>query len=292
MHQNTPPCANFEKIATSKQQSVFWKHEIQKQFLTPYHYHPECEIIHIRQGFGRRWVGGSIAHFGPGDLVFIAPNVPHVWQVAPECPQAETFYIQFLPHFMGADFFKLPEMQSVGGLMAASGGVTFSGAVCAEVASLLEKIPELSSSKCLLSLLDILDRLSQDRGSRPLGIASGQARLKQRQEERIDKVFQYINQHLTEPISQAEIAQRVHLDPAAFSRLFKKTTGKRFMEVVNELRISQACRLLAETNRSISEIAYSCGYETLTHFNSKFRQIMEMTPSKYRRNLETLLNAD
>ncbi len=74
----------------------------------------------------------------------------------------ELFYVQFLPDFMGADFFKLPEMQAVGKLMAAGGGVTFSGAVCAEVVSLLGKIPVLNSSKCLLSLLDILDRLSRD----------------------------------------------------------------------------------------------------------------------------------
>lgn len=60
---------------------------------------------------------------------------------------------------------------------------------------------------------------------------------------------------------------------------------KCFLEVVNELRIDQACRLLAESNRTISEIAFECGYETLSHFNSKFRTFMNMTPSKYRRSL-------
>ena len=60
------------------------------------------------------------------------------------------------------------------------------------------------------------------------------------------------------------------------------------MEVVNELRIAIVCRLLAETNRTITEIAYECGYETLSHFNCQFRHIMKMAPNKYRRNLEKI----
>ena len=286
MHQNKPSRANFEKVVTSKNQSVFWRHAIRTKFKTPYHYHPECELIHIRQGYGRRWVGGSITHFGPGDLVFIASNIPHIWQVAPECPQAETFYIQFRPDFMGPEFLNLPEMESVRELLIARCGMTFSDPVCNEVVAQLDKMPGLNSSKCLLSLLDILYRLSQDQNRHPLGIATGRAGLNQRQEERISKVFLYINQHLNEPISQAEIAKQVNLSPAALSRLFKSTTGKCFMEVVNELRIAQVCRLLAETKRTVSEIAYECGYETLSNFNNKFRQIMKMTPSKYRHSLD------
>ena len=289
MDQNEPLHPSFQKIVTGENQSVSKKHVIYKQFKAPYHYHPECELIHIRQGHGRRWIGGSITHFGPGDLVFISPNVPHIWRVAPECPQAEASYIQFLPGFVGPDFFNTPEMQSVQELMAtARGGMVFSDPVRTEIAIRVDKALELNSSECLLSLLDMLYRLSQDRGRRPLGIAMIPTCLNQRQEERISKVFEYINHHLNEPISQAEIAQRVNLTPPSFCRLFKNTTGKCFMEVVNELRISQVCRLLEETSRSVSEIAYECGYETLSYFNSTFRKIMNTTPSRYRRDLENV----
>ena len=287
MPKNKPPRASFEKVVTSENQSVLWKHAIRKAFRTPYHYHPECELIHIRQGYGRRWVGGSITHFGPGDLVFIAPNVPHIWQVAPDCPQAETFYIQFRPDFAGPKLFALPEMKPIRELMsAARGGVTFSKPICKEIAARLDRLQSLNSTECLLSLLEILYRLSQDPHHRPLGAAMARTSLNQRQEDRIEKVFGYINQHLNESISQAEIAQQVNLSPAAFSRLFKSTTGKCFMGVVNELRIAQACRLLDETSRTISEIAFDCGYETLSHFNSQFRRTMGTTPSRYRNNLE------
>jgi AraC-like DNA-binding protein len=290
MHHNKPLHAEFEKIAVDEQQSFFWKQATRKQFRAPYHYHPEYELIYIRRGYGRRLVSGAIEHFGPGDLVFLAPNVPHMWRVAPKCPQAETFYIQFSSGFVGEDFFRLPEMQPVRELMtAAQSGVAFSEPVCKEMAVRLKKISTLNTSERLLALMDILYRLSQDRDRRLLGrLVAGRVRLNRLQEDRISKAFQYLNQNLTGPISQAEIAQSVRLSPAAFSRLFKRTTGKRFVDVVKELRIAQTCRFLAETTRTVSEIAYECGYETLSHFNCQFQSVMNTTPTKYRLALETI----
>jgi AraC-like DNA-binding protein len=284
--QNQPARAEFEKILPAERQSFLWKHITRRQFTAPYHYHPEFELIHIRRGLGRRLVGASISHFSPNDLVFIAPNVPHIWQVAPGCRQAETFYVQFKPEFVGTEFFRLPEMQSVAKMMeAARSGVTFSAHIREEMTVRFRKFPTLTAAERLFELLDILYCLSRDPGMRTLGNAMDSARLNRKQEDRISKVFQYINENLEGSTSQATIARSVNLSSSAFSRLFKQTTGKCFMEVVTELRIAQVCRLLAETDHTISQIAYKCGFETLSHFNSQFRAIMKTTPRKYRRNL-------
>jgi AraC-like DNA-binding protein/quercetin dioxygenase-like cupin family protein len=286
MRQNKPLHAQFEKILARGRQSFYWRHCIIKQFVVPYHYHPEFELILICEGRGRRLVGDSIGHFGPGELALIAPHVPHVWMVAPDCPRAETIYVQFRPDFLGMEFFARPEWQAARELMeTARRGVGFNPAVREDVAARLKKFPKLDETARLLSLLEILQRMSGDRGAHPLARSPGPARFNRRHEERIDRVFQYLNQKLNGPISQAEIARSVHLSPAAFSRLFKRTTGKCFMEAVNELRIGQVGRLLTETSRSISEIAYECGYETLSHFNRQFRQFMKMTPRQYRRKV-------
>jgi AraC-like DNA-binding protein len=60
------------------------------------------------------------------------------------------------------------------------------------------------------------------------------------------------------------------------------------MQVVNELRITQVCRLLAETNRTVSEIAYGCGFESLPNFHCQFRRIMKTSPGKYRHKLANI----
>lgn len=289
MRRIKPTRAEFEKIITNEQQSFYWRHIACKQFRAPYHYHPEYELIHISQGRGRRLVGDSIGHFGPDDLVLIAPNVPHIWQVAPECPKAEALYIQFQPGFLGAEFLQTPEMRPVLDLLnAAKSGVTFGSSIRKEMTARFREFPALNKSERLLALLEILCRLSGSAGMRPLGNPMSPVRLNRREEERISQVFGFLNRNLSGSISQAETARSVRLSSSAFSRLFKKTTGKCFMQVVNELRIAQVCRLLAETNRTISEIAFSCGFESLSSFHCQFRRIMKTSPGIYRQKLETI----
>jgi AraC-like DNA-binding protein len=289
MRQSTPLHAEFEKIVASGRQSFYWAHASGRQFLAPYHYHPEYEIMHVRDGHGRRLVGNSIVHFGPGDLVFLGPQVPHVWMSAPDSTRSEAIYVQFLPDFLGAEFFERPEMKSVRELMDLSlRGVVFGPAVRKDVIGQLEKFDSLNETERLLALLNILVRMSRDSAARPLGRGVPQARLNRGHEQRIDRVFQHLNQKLTEPISQAEVARSVGMSPATFSRLFRRTTGKCFMEVVNEMRIGQVCQRLTESSQTVAEIAFGCGYETLSHFNRQFRRFMKMTPRRYRHRLRGL----
>jgi len=279
--------AEFEKIIASDLQSFHWSHRTCKQFDAPYHFHPEFELIYIRHGNGRRLIGDSIENFGPGDLVLLAPNVPHIWHVSPECPEAETIYIQFLPGFLGSDFFKIPEMKPVWKLMGSlQSGATFSPSVRKEAGSRLQGFDGLNMAERLLELLGIFCILSQSPGIRLLGKSMSGALLNRSEEVRITQAFKYLNKNLTEAISQADVARSVRLSSPAFSRLFKKTTGKCFMQVVNELRIAEVCRLLSETSRTISEIAFGCGYESLSSFHCQFRRIMKASPGQYREKFE------
>ncbi len=48
-------------------------------FNTPFHFHPECELVYVTESQGKRIVGDSIESFDVGDMVFLGPNIPHVW---------------------------------------------------------------------------------------------------------------------------------------------------------------------------------------------------------------------
>jgi AraC-like DNA-binding protein len=290
MQQKQAIRAEFEKIIARGKQSFFWQYGRGIRFVAPYHYHPEYELFFIKRGHGQRLAGHSIASFGTGELVFLGPNVPHVWMVAPGCKHVEAFYIQFLPSFMGEGFFDHLEMHAIRKMMETSRrGLLFSPSARREVASLLESFPTLNETERLIALLTILHRLSRDTKARPLGGLSARLQLNQRQEKRINLIFQYLNQNLTQPISQADVANHVHLSTSAFSRFFKRATRKCFMDVVHELRIAQVCQRLGDPDASIAEIAFACGYETLSHFNRQFRRIMKMTPRQYRRQMAGLL---
>jgi AraC-like DNA-binding protein len=75
------------------------------------------------------------------------------------------------------------------------------------------------------------------------------------------------------------------MSEGAFSRFFRTRTGKTLPNFLNELRVGRACRLLADPDTSITDIAMSCGYGNLSNFNRQFKRLKRITPREYRRIL-------
>ncbi|MNX78700.1 HTH-type transcriptional regulator ChbR [compost metagenome] len=68
--------------------------------------------------------------------------------------------------------------------------------------------------------------------------------------------------------------------------MFKSKTQKHFVEYLNEIRVSNACKFLIETDMGMSEIAYECGYKTASNFNKLFKKLTGTTPKEYRKKAE------
>jgi AraC-like DNA-binding protein len=98
----------------------------------------------------------------------------------------------------------------------------------------------------------------------------------------INALIRYIQEHYTDEFSLEELASRLGLTPAYFSRLFHEKTGKPLFEFINSIRIQKACQLLKRTGMPIIEIAYAVGYNNLSFFNRYFRRLMRMSPREYR----------
>ena len=109
-----------------------------------------------------------------------------------------------------------------------------------------------------------------------------------RNKERIDKIFQYTIDYFHEPITLTAVASSAGMSIPAFCNYFKKSTKKTYIDFLNEVRIGNACKLLMDTQKSIEEICYESGFNTLTNFNKQFIKVKKLTPSKYRK---TFLNS-
>ena len=99
---------------------------------------------------------------------------------------------------------------------------------------------------------------------------------------RIEEAADYIRERYAEELSLPELASHFGFNPSYFSRLFARQTGMHVFEYLNRIRIRKSCLLLKRTSMSILEIAFSVGYNSLSHFNRYFRRIMEMSPREYR----------
>lgn len=97
-----------------------------------------------------------------------------------------------------------------------------------------------------------------------------------------DKVIQYINTNFRENITLDELSDIVHLDKCYLIRIFKRQTGLSPMEYLQNHRLEYAEHLLLNINMSISEIAFSCGYNSPSFFSMQFKRKFLVPPKTYR----------
>jgi AraC-like DNA-binding protein len=102
----------------------------------------------------------------------------------------------------------------------------------------------------------------------------------------ITKAKQYIQEKQGEGLSLGEVAKAVNTSTFYFCKMFKKYTGLNFTEYVSRVRIESAKNLLLNPNLRISEIAYEVGFQSLTHFNRVFKNIVGEAPTEYRARLK------
>ncbi|CQR58850.1 response regulator transcription factor [Paenibacillus riograndensis] len=104
--------------------------------------------------------------------------------------------------------------------------------------------------------------------------------------EPVKEALAYVEQHLHEQLTMAEVAGRIHLNASYFSVLFKEQTGVPFSEYLSRLRIQRAKELLLQTSLPIIEIGERVGYRTDKYFIKVFKSLEDMSPSRYRHQMK------
>ncbi|MEO8253060.1 MAG: AraC family transcriptional regulator [Flavobacterium sp.] len=100
----------------------------------------------------------------------------------------------------------------------------------------------------------------------------------------------YIQLHLSENLTVAELAQRVNQNQDYFSKQFLLHTGQRPLNYIHEKKIERAQYLIATTDKTFLEIALDTGFSNLPHFSKIFKQIVSLTPGEYRKKNDFYLN--
>jgi AraC-like DNA-binding protein len=279
--------ARYEKITADPERSFHIAEQRLPRFDAPWHFHPEVELTWIVESRGRRFVGDSIAPFREGDLVLLGPDLPHLWQnedPQPRGSRAHSVVVQFSTGFLGQEIYTRPEFQNLRQLFAsAARGLEFSREFSLAAAKELRAIGGLSGLRALTRLLELLDHLATDGKARPLASLCYAPVLDRRNEARLARVYGYAARHFREAVTLAGLARSAAMSPAAFSRYFKRSTGRAPSDFLNDLRVEHVCRLLRETSRSVTDIALDTGFSTLTNFNRRFRERTGTTPREYRR---------
>jgi AraC-like DNA-binding protein len=277
----------LHKLPLSPDSSFLYIYEECDYFDKAWHFHKEYELVLIDKTEGTRFVGDQVSIIKESDLVLLGPNVPHLYRNTEKYYQskdlvAKSIFIHFTDDFPGNPFFGLPEMKGVRRLLDKSAmGLEINGKSNAYVKAKLHEMNTESPARRLLKLLDILVFLSTSKDLQPV-LSSAFTANSSNDADKIDAVFQFILKNYKNEIYIEEIAEKLNMSIASFSRYFKHHTHKTFSNYVTEIRISHACRLLIEGDYSISEICYQSGFENLSNFYRHFKKKTGLIPKEYR----------
>lgn len=253
-----------------------------------YHVHPEYELVLVNSSFGSRVVNDDISQFDAGTVNLIGPMVPHHYFNSPSDSTgkewASVSVIQFREGFAGAELFRLPEMAAIRRMLQdALYGLDFETATEADIAARAHALISATGARRIALLLELLDLLS----ALPYRKLSSH-RLPEMEnggDARINRTLKLIHSRIGQgrTPSLTEAAANIGMGAEGFSRYFVRSTGRKFIDYVIELKLGKAANLLIHSDAQISEICFSAGFGNLSNFNRHFLKLRGMTPGEFRR---------
>ena len=279
------------KIPQSGDGAILLQTDNQPYFYDALHQHPEIQISCILQSSGTLFLGDYIDNFTPGDVFVIGSNIPHVFKNDPiyyaESSEVNAYMLTvFLsPTALGKEFLKLPESAGLAEFIRMSKqGIKVHGTAREILVEMLTEIQSQDGLDRMITFLNIIRIIINAEESQTLSSHMIDFDVNEREGHRLNAVIRFTLNEYQRPITLEEVAEITNLSAPAFCRFFKKRTRKSYVSFLNELRIGKACKLLLDKDLSISEICYNAGFKNISHFNRKFRAILGVTPSEYRKS--------
>ena len=256
---------------------------------TPWHYHPEIDVLLVLKNTGHHITGDFIGDIRPGTLLVNGSNVPHAFhphEPAEDDPANPAMLVlQFSPETWMKGWLDRLEMERIRNFIASTDrSFEMRGETRARAERLMHEMPAQSDAQRVAQFILILDTFATAPQEDLLPLVSEiyAPSLKQENVSRIERVKSWIVENLENEFDLSDAAKRVGMSPKSFSRFFRKNTGRSLIQFVIELRIGLACRLLVQSEASVAEVCYASGFRNLSNFNRLFRERKSVSPREFR----------
>lgn len=272
--------AVLEPIVLGQKRTILGFRYEASDFETPWHFHPQHELTYIETSVGTKWIGDFVGPYEPGELVLLRSNLPHCWKnVKQKYGLSKSVVVQWNKGV----FPKVPELEVVFDLLRiAAKGILFDKTQTAKLLPLIQKLPVLKEHDLYIQLLHVLTELTNC-SYQTLSETSFIDDLPTEYGSRMSKVHDFVAKNFDRKIYLKELAALLNISEQSFSRFFTKMMGRPFFVFLNEYRINMAVRMLLDTDNTVSQIGYVCGYESLPFFYKQFNKFIGSSPLAYRK---------
>jgi AraC-like DNA-binding protein len=117
------------------------------------------------------------------------------------------------------------------------------------------------------------------------GVLDGDNPIQSRGGSHVERITEWLDEHYKEPFSLEVLAATLHLSPYHISHVFTQHAGITLSEYLMHRRVREACILLANTGKSIGEIAVDVGGLSPSYFSQMFKKLKGISPEKYRKSI-------
>ena len=248
-----------------------------------WHFHPEFELVYIEGTDGTRHVGEHISRFEQSDLVFIGSNIPHLNFDYMVKTDYKKVVLQVRQDFLKEAFSNTPELSAIFRLFQLSQyGIAFGSEIKEFIGDKLKSLGQKSNFEQFLEILNIFQHLANTQDYELLHEKPVENQYNKKDQERIKRLYQFIDEHYQRKIDLQEVAELSNLSEAAFCRYFKKMTKLTFVEFLNHYRVNQAKNLLL-LDKNITETCFDCGFESISYFNRTFKKLTGENPLGFKK---------
>ncbi len=234
----------------------------------PIHFHTSFELLYLEEGAIEVTVDGRSYFPQKGEMVLIPPDSAHSYKTEEHSVIGLIIfcadYLREIYEETGRGVYREPIISGRGDL--------FSG------------LREMEGDHCLFRAQLYLIAAEYFKNPAIFGAV-------ERNYGFTTRFSDYLAQHSAESLHEIDVAKALSYHPRYLSYLVKKNFGASFRAVLNEYRIRNACQMLREENKNITEVYLAVGFESQCAFNRNFREIMGVTPMKYRQGYRIGKNA-
>ncbi|MDR1784040.1 MAG: AraC family transcriptional regulator [Dysgonamonadaceae bacterium] len=281
-----------EKLPISEANPIRPRYYDYDHFTYPWHFHSQYELIYVKESTGLCFVGDRIEKYSAGDLIFFGSNLPHYmlsddsYHAGNRELRVKGTIIQFEKDFMIYSIEHYPQFMQIKTFLEESKrGIFYRKPDCEQIIDLLENFPNFKGFEQIANMLLLLQKMALYSRRQVLASPLYYESFPTLGNKRIEKIISFINGNYTRDINLTEIASMAAMNPSAFCRYFKKSTGKTYIQYVTDIRIGYACKLLVLNKLNISQICSECGFDSVSNFCRIFKQSTGFTPTRYQQNI-------
>ncbi len=247
------------------------------------HHWNSWEMSYIISGEGRRILGDTEEPFVEGEIVLVAPEMPHQWifdlDKTDQDGNIENITISFPTNLLKSLSLVMPEFSELAEWYERlDSSIKFNCSESEKIAIVLRRMEHESAEERIMSLLQLLISIQQNRNY----TVAGRFAVPTSDEDKVKKINIYISCNYNHDINIDLLAKNIGMNRSSLCTLYKRYTGETIIEHLQRLRIEVAKYLLVSTFESISTCCYRCGFNDVPHFNRTFKHMTGVTPREYR----------